>query len=46
MKLFEVYQEMLESETWVRFDEYLSKETSLTEIDAVNINELLGERFE
>jgi|TARA_R110000772_G_scaffold219692_3_gene330230 hypothetical protein len=43
MKLFEVYQGMLESETWVRFDEYLSKEASLTEIDAVNINELLGE---
>lgn len=43
MKLFEIYENIMSSETWSRFDEYLANEVSLTEIDAVNINELLGE---
>jgi len=43
MKLFEVYQDMMASETWSKFDDYLANETSLTEIDATNVNELLKE---
>lgn len=34
---------MLASETWSKFDDYLANKTSLTELDSVNINELLGE---
>lgn len=43
MKLFEVYQDMMASEAWSKFDDYLANETSLTEIDAANVNELLKE---
>ena len=42
MKLFEMYEDMMSSEVWSKFDSYLASETSLTEIDATNINELLG----
>lgn len=34
---------MMASETWSKFDDYLANETSLTEIDATNVNELLKE---
>jgi hypothetical protein len=43
MKLFEIYEDMMSSEVWSRFDDYLANETSLSEIDASNINELLSE---
>ncbi len=43
MKLFEVYESIVSEKVWTRFDDYLANETSLTEIDAVNINELLSE---
>lgn len=43
MKLFEVYESIVSEKVWTKFDNYLANETSLTEIDAVNINELLGE---
>lgn len=43
MKLYEVYKDIESSKTWARFDEYLHNEGSISEIDAVNINELLNE---
>lgn len=43
MKLYEVYEDMMSSETWSRFDDYLANEIYIIEVDAVNINELLGE---
>jgi peroxiredoxin family protein len=43
MKLFEVYQDMMSDDVWSRFDDYLANETSLAEVDATNMNDLLNE---
>tara|TARA_R110002153_G_scaffold274304_1_gene448261 strand:+ start:73 stop:834 length:762 start_codon:yes stop_codon:yes gene_type:complete len=43
MKLFEIYENMNSSDIWSRFEDYLSKETLLQEIDSSNVNELLSE---
>jgi hypothetical protein len=34
---------MMSSEAWSKFDQYLANETSLNEVDAVNINDLLDQ---
>ena len=43
MKLFEVYQDMIITDSWSGFDDYLVNNTVLSEVDSVNINQLLSE---
>jgi hypothetical protein len=43
MKLFEVYEDMVSKKYWSQFDEYLINNTSLNEVDSVNLNQLLSE---
>jgi hypothetical protein len=43
MKLFEVYEDIVSTNTWLGFDSYLVGNTPLSEVDSVNINQLLSE---
>lgn len=43
MRLFETYENIILSKHWVKFDDYLTNNSSLIEIDTVNINQLLSE---
>lgn len=43
MKLYAIYENMVSTKYWSNFDNYLVGNTTLSEIDASNINELLKE---
>jgi hypothetical protein len=43
VKLFEIYKNIIISETLTEFDKNLFEETVLTEVDTVNLNQLLSE---
>lgn len=43
MKIFEIYEDMMSTEYWSKFDQYLVSNSDLSEVDATNINQLLSE---